>query len=209
MEKNNFSDLLFYWTTFLEHTNKKLPATLYTASNIITINLDKICKDSNEMVSYDDIYNDINEFFETNLCIVVYNKLVTHDPYRISLFHTNLKRIEKFINRNVLEYDKIHINLLKLYLTLTDEKNLSDDKKQVIDLILKYSDTKKQSYLDEMFNIGIKLNHAGILDKLKSHVDIDIFLNDCGITRRKSIVLKTKGDKITKFLKQVEYKQNI
>lgn len=206
MEKSNFSDLLFFWKTFLDHTNKKLPSTLYTASDAITVTLNGICNNSNETISYDELYNDINKFFETNLCIVIYNKLITHDPYRISIFHTNLKRIEKFINRNVLEYDKIHINLLKLYLTLTDEKNLSDDKKQVIDLILKYSDTNKQLYLDEMFNIGIKLNHAGILDKLKSHVDIDIFLNDAGITRRKSIVLKTKGDKITKFLKLVEYK---
>ncbi|QKF94267.1 hypothetical protein QKU48_gp0809 [Fadolivirus algeromassiliense] len=206
MSNKTFVDLAFFWKMFIDHTHGKLSNNIYDDAKLIYLELNELGINPNEVRSYEEIYDKISEFINQNLDVIIYNKLLTNDPYRVSIFYTNIKRIEKIIDRSILEYDVIHIQLLKLYLTITDEHNLSVTKQKIVSLILDYAIDKDIKHINNIFSLGIELKHSGVLDKLKNHVDILLFLDESNKDRNIKIILRTKGDKLLKFLKPIEYK---
>lgn len=212
MEKYGVSDLSFFWKTFLNQIHTKTPEFPYRDIVNISSILDDLDEKNNTKNHDNDtnqIRDEIKQFFDNHLDKIIYGKLLTDDPYRIAIFQSTIKRMGKCINRNITDCDKVCLHLLKLYLALVDERKNNAKKQEAVELILQYSCNNNQIYLSKIFNIGIELKHGGILEKLRNHVDLTIFLTKTGQNIPQNAILVMRWIKLLKLLKPIEYKQNI
>ena len=144
----------------------------------------------------------VYKFICDNIMHVIYKIIKIGDGYKASLFQTNIKRIENCIGYNFLNEEKVHIQLLKIFISLTHEKFQSKYQQEMIKHIILYINNIAINHLNNLFIVAIKHKQYGIIDKLKYHVDIEKFLDKTKLGKRKNIniILQTKGHKLFELL---------
>lgn len=203
-KEKNVDDLMFLLNNYLEYAKD-------TFDDVDKNNFDhmnyyiKNQQDNNEVIN-DYIY----KFIIANISGVIYKLIIQGNSYKSNIFLSIVKRIEKHIGHNILDQEKIHMQLLKIFGSVSCEKDKIEFKNEMIMYItlyskaaLNYQDTNKQEYLDKLFEIAIKYKQHGIIDKLKYHINIDKFID---INKNKKnmptdVLLKSKGIKLSELFK--------
>ena len=153
-------------------------------------------------------------FINNNIANVIYRIIKLDNGYQAGLFQTNIKRIENCINYKILNDEKIHLQLFKIFIGLTHEKSQLECQKEMIKYIVLYTNDINVSHLNNLFSIAIKYKQYGIIDKLKYHVEIEKFIdkNKLEIHKQKNtnqnknvnlnVILQAKGQKLIDLLNE-------
>ena len=143
-------------------------------------------------------------FLSEKLEKIIYQTIKDKNTMRLRIIISNIKKINSSIGQNIMDENKLYVNLARLFI-LTNDSNYSF-KEDLINKIVDYSTDNNDSYLDDIFVIGIKNKYVPIIDRLKKYIDIDKFVKDDTFEKKnRSVLLKTRGSKLIGYLND-EYK---
>lgn len=140
----------------------------------------------------------INDFLDENLSYLIYQLISIGNGYKLNIFYNNLKKMEALINKNILSHEKLHLQLMKIYLHIENDKNVRNQLAK--DFIIKFSKERNNEYIDEIFRFAISNNQFGIIDKLKYHVNIEKYIDKRKEIKSVILLLQMRGNKLIKFL---------
>lgn len=153
---------------------------------------EKIVKFDKE-TNVQDIYN----FCISTIKSVGISMIVHEDYYKLRIYLSNLKKIENFINMEILDDKNLNISLMQMISRNSEKKGLPSYVLETNHLTVLYFKTNDVQLLNNIFNIAIKNKLHHIINKLKIHVDLNLFTNHkCDIDQ----ILKTNSAKILDYL---------
>jgi|688.fasta_scaffold526998_1 hypothetical protein len=149
------------------------------------------------------IITKVYDFINNTSPIVIYDIISNNDSYRANILLSNIRKIEICIDKELLDDNKLCIQMLKIYANLSIIKEKTDYKDIIIEQIILFAKTKDNKYIDKLFGLAIVHKQYGIIDKIKYHVEFEKFINRLKTNKPSKVILQTKAMKTINLLKCV------
>ena len=181
----------YFWLTFkndiLDYINEELKVILHEKSYKLN-NLQSKKK-------YNDIYNEIGDFMNYNINIIIDNCIKYNNRYKSMHLIKNIKRWINLKNdfKYIIEYEN--------YKLLSASRNTSKNYDYILGEYIKYLESNNMNYIDNIFIFSIKNKYMNIIDIFKKKVNLTNFIikeNDKPIDYLQNINSK----KLYKYLQQ-------
>lgn len=194
MSKLNLYEINFTWKNFINQINDISSKSYKDKIKIMNNQIDTQIND-------EELIEIFTNFYKENINYFIKVMIISNDQYKTSLFFKNVKRLSKLLNINILKDKDPYTQILKLYISIIEERNVPPYKENIRENIINFCNDPQQIFLNNIFVKAIQYEQYGIIDKLKNHVDINSFLNYEKIKKPLHHILKMKGNKLIDYLK--------
>jgi hypothetical protein len=139
----------------------------------------------------------IHEYCTQTIKTVAVSLVVDDNLYKLRIYLSNIKKIEKLIDNKILDENNLEVALIQVFVHLLEKKDNVEHIIEIPNMIIKYFKNTDKFILEKIFNIAVSHKLLGIVNKLKTHVDLNKFVGD---NIKVDQIIKTNSTKLFDYL---------